>query len=135
MRGEEIDGPGANYMIAAVDRFVTVKTYRGKGFGKSILAHCMTDILQFILEMGINVQRISMFIPIHPECVNAAHVANASGLHAVGEPRAEDPTHTAMPSFASEGVQEFAITSEALLAAYHSAVEGSGGESYAAAGV
>ena len=116
-------GEPTDELVAVVDRLLTSKEYRRRGYGRGILAFCFADILQAMMEMRMDIVRVSMFIPIQADCVAAAQTAVTCGLQTHGPARAEDPTFTAMPEYISEaGIQEFTIAAQNLTNAYECVV-------------
>lgn len=121
----DVDGPASPDpgVMVVIDRLLTLKSYRRKGYGKATLGQCLMDILSMMQEANVAVSRISMFIPAKAECLYAAQTALKYGLQNVaGGPRPSDPTMTANPDFYRDsGVQEFTVAASTLLDAYRSA--------------
>ena len=107
--------------IVVVDRLITLPSYRNQGFGKATLSECLLDITQMKMQAGVNVQRISIFIPRVPTCQFAAQTALRCGM-SMRSNRATDPTNSILPEFfADAGLAEFSIDAGSLLEAFKSA--------------
>ena len=107
--------------VVVIDRLVTLPVYRRRGFARATLTDALMDILQMMMQAGVAVQRIAMFIPRVAACAHAANTAIRAGL-TVTSTRQADPTRTALPAFhGNDGVAEFSIEAAALLEAARAA--------------
>ena len=124
MSAADVDGAAAAPAappVVVIDRLVTLPAYRRRGFAKLTLTDTLMDILQMMMQAGVAVQRIAMFIPRVAACAHAAETAMKAGL-ANTSTRAADPTHTVLPAFHGDaGVAEFAVDAAALIEAARAA--------------
>ena len=129
MTAADVDGVAAEkpQPIVVIDRLVTLPAYRRRGYARATLTDCLMDIVQMMVQAGVSVQRIAMFVPRVASCAPAAGAALKVGL-ANTSTRQSDPTRTVVPEFHGEaGVAEFAIDAAALLEAARAAAGGSQG--------
>jgi len=109
--------------VVVIDRLVTLQAYRRRGFAKLTLTDTLMDILQMMMQAGVAVQRIAMFIPRVAACAHAAETAMKAGLTNTNT-RPADPTRTVLPAYHGDaGVAEFAVAAAALLEAARAAAQ------------